>query len=79
MVTSDLGYMLVLNFVGYPGGNDRCDLEHKSKAWARDTDSAVTSALIVMRVGETIQVCCLGSERKNIEGSSLFEIHTFKC
>ena len=37
--------------MGYPGGNDRYDLEHKSKAWARDTDSAVTSALIVMRVG----------------------------
>lgn len=47
-------------------GNDRYDLEHKSKAWARDTDSAATSALtIVMRVGETIQVC-LGSEKGRI-------------
>ena len=48
-------------------GNDRYGLEHKGKAWARDTDSAATSALtIVMGVGETIQVCCLGSEKGRI-------------
>ena len=51
----------------YMLGNDRYGLEHKGKAWARDTDSAATSALtIVMGVGETIQVCCLGSEKGRI-------------
>lgn len=66
--------------MGYPGRSDSYDPELRSKAWARDRDSAAISVLtIVMRVGEIIQVWCLCSEKGRVLRTEASEIHTFKC